>query len=220
MVACAATLLVLVDAGPQRAPVFLPLRRLHSPVEPVTSQQVHDSFRLTGAVWRPGDVVSRLTAIDIDRPTLPLSYDVIHDTAASRAFDISQSGVMTLTSNTSLLRGMTQVNVTVQAATSDPAGDTLMSNTTLTFELVDSINVGGLAWDCVDQQATVTENAPAATSVTRLTAHIDIADIYTGSDSVVMYHIVSGDPQHVFSIDALTVPTLCSVIQMSVICYH
>ena len=109
--------------------------------------------------------------------------------------------------------GVSQVKFKVQAAITDSTGTTLTSDTVLGFELVDSDDVGGLEWDCVVQQATVTENSPAGTSVTRLTAHRS-AD--TSDNSVIKYYIVSGDPQRVFSIDSLTVSDHCHSIQQPV----
>lgn len=158
------------------------------------------------AEWRAGDVLTRVSAVDIDEPTLPVSYHVIRDTPTSQVFDVTQqSGVMTLTSNTSLLtsllRDIREVNVTVQAAVTDDSGDTLRSNTVLTFELVDTEwSVGGLAWECSHQQASVIENALRVTSVTTLRA-------YSLSDelSIIKYYVVSGDSQRVFTIDTYTV---------------
>jgi len=203
-VCCVATLIVFIDSGRQRAPVFLPVTR-HAAV---TSQAV-DSLRLTAAVWRPGDVVAVVAAIDIDRPTTPVTYDVIHDTITSRAFDISQSGVVTLASNTSvltsLLSGARRVNVTVEASTSDSFGRTLTSSRVLTLELVETVWSTGLAWQCVgDQEATVTENSSRRTSVARLAASARSSL----DGAVVKYDIVSGDAQHVFSINSLTVSHL------------
>ena len=151
-----ATLLVLIDSARRRAPVFLPIRQAATD----TSQPV-DTLRLTGARWRAGDVVTRVTAIDLHQPSLPVSYYVIDDATTSAAFDISEStGVMTLTSpDASLLAGLRVLNVTVQAVITDHAGDTRTSSTVLSFEMIDSVwstsSVGGLAWDCVNEQATV-----------------------------------------------------------------
>ena len=185
--------MVLIDAGAQRAPVFLPV---------VASTSTSHSYRLTGAVWRPGDVISRVVAVDIDRPRLPVTYRIIDDSPTSSAFDISQSGVVTLASNTSRLRGLTDVNVTVQAAV---AGNSITSSKLLRFELIDwrgsssGSDVGGLWWQCVwPQYAAVMENSPRDTRVTRLTAH-------SADNDSLIYHIVNGDPQHAFSIDPITV---------------
>jgi len=194
-----ATLLVLIDSARRRAPVFLPIRQAATD----TSQPV-DTLRLTGARWRAGDVVTRVTAIDLHQPSLPVSYYVIDDATTSAAFDISEStGVMTLTSpDASLLAGLRVLNVTVQAVITDHAGDTRTSSTVLSFEMIDSVwstsSVGGLAWDCVNEQATVTENSARATSVATLRAR--------SSDAMpIVYYVVDGDAEHVFDINALTV---------------
>ena len=78
---------------------------------------------------------------------------------ASQVFDIStHTGLITLTSNTSLLRHI-RVNVTVQATITDNTGDTLTSDTLLSCEFVDAEwSVGGLAWECLHDHVTVTEN--------------------------------------------------------------
>jgi len=206
---CVATLLVLIDAGRRRAPVFLPV----APLTTDTSQWSRgaETWRLTLADWRAGDIVTRVSAVDIDEPTLPVSYHVIHDTPTSQVFDVTQqSGVIRLTSNTSLLtsllRDIRRVNVTVQAAITDGSGDTLTANTVLTFELVDNEwSVGGLAWECLHQQASVMENAARDTSVATLRAY----STYINTVSIIKYYIVSGDPQHVFSIDTYTVSRQC-----------
>ena len=90
---CTATLLVLIDAGKQRAPVFLPVRQTSSdhPHSPADSA----IYRVTATARRPGDTVGRVLAIDLDRPSVPVTYHVIRDTACDvtcRAFDVTQSG--------------------------------------------------------------------------------------------------------------------------------
>jgi len=190
---------VLIDAGRSSPPVFLPVH--------VTSRD-SDVYRLTSASRRPGDIVNRLVAIDVARPSLPVTYRVIRDAMTSRAFDVSQSGVMTLTSHaTSLLRAVTRVNVTVEATL---IGSSRTASTLVQFELVD--DVGGLAWECDDERtATVTENSSRATSVATLTAG--------GSVNHVSYQIISGDTQHAFSIDQTTVSlSVCQSVCHSCTC--
>jgi len=188
-----ATLLVLIDAGKQSAPVFLPVRQTSSdhPRSP-SPADTGDIYRVTAAARRPGDTVGRVLAIDLDRPSVPVTYRVIRDTVTSRAFDVTHfGGVMTLTSMTSLLRDVTHVNVTVQAVITD---SNRTASTLVQFELID--DVGGLAWECDVQQATVIENSARATSVATLKAR---------TDDDVTYHIVNGNRQHAFVIDQTTV---------------
>ena len=179
-----------------------------------------ETLRLTLAEWRAGDAVARVSAVDIDEPTLPVSYHVMHDTAASQVFDVTQhTGVITLTSNTSLLtsllRGITELNVTLQAAITDDIGDTLTSNTVLRFQLVDNEwSVGGLAWECLQQQVTVRENAARDTRVATLTAYNTQLNSVSEQLSIISYYIVDGDAQNVFSIDTLTVSSLCVTVTM------
>ena len=221
---CVATLLVLIDAAVNHRVVFLPAVTLpdsrYTQTQTTHTDSLNEHLLLTAAIYRPGDVLTRLTAIDWHQPAVPVSYRVIHDTEQSRAFDISQwSGLMTLTSNksllTSLLSHVTSVNVTVQAAINDSlSGHVVTASTVVRLQLVDAArcwsgsNVGGPVWDCVHQHVTVTENAPAATSLARLTARY--------GDDVVRYYIVSGDAQHVFSLDSTTVRRYCVTICLSV----
>lgn len=179
-----ATLLVLIDSASQPTVIFLPSAD--------TSRQL---IRLTAAESRPGDVVARVVAIDSLRPSLPVSYYMIHDTAA---FDIDhQSGCITLTSNTSSLTGMSLVNVTVRAHSTDYTGRSLTATTVVQFELVQS-NV--LLWNCEYQQARVTENSASGTTVATLTARHSL-------NTVISYHIVNGNTQNVFTINSITVST-------------
>ena len=68
------------------------------------SSQPISGLRLTGALRRPGDVVTKVAAIDQDQPSLAVTYSVVRDSVESWAFDVSAAtGVVTLASNTSLL---------------------------------------------------------------------------------------------------------------------
>jgi len=92
---------------------------------------------------------------------------------------------------TSLLRDVTHVNATAHAVISDSSGT---ASTLVQFELID--DVGGLAWECDVQQATVIENSARTTSVATLKAR---------TDCDVTYDIVNGNRQHAFIIDQTTV---------------
>ena len=93
---------------------------------------------------------------------------------------------------TSLLRDVTHVNATAQAVISDSSGT---ASTLVQFELID--DVGGLAWECDVQQATVIENSARATSVATLKAR---------TDCDVTYDIVNRHRRrHAFIIDQTTV---------------
>jgi len=201
-----ATLVVLIVAPRQPSPVFL--HHTHTTtISPSLPQRVAEMpLQVTGAVRRAGDVVYRLVAIDIDRPRLPVTYRLTHDTVQSRLFDVeTSSGVMTLTSNTSLLRGVMMsaggqevVNVTVEA---EMVGGHSKARTLVQFELVDDHVAEGLVWHCDNKQvASVTENSEAHhMSVATLTA-------WSSVDGAISYHIISSQPaQHVFNIDHYTV---------------
>ena len=110
-----------------------------------------------------------------------------------------------MTSNTSLLtsllRHITRANVTVQAAITDNIGDTLTSNTLLSFELVDTEwSVGGLAWEYLHDHVTVTENAARATHLATLRAYNTHMSSLSDDLPIIQYYIIDGDSQHVFTL--------------------
>jgi len=140
-VMCVAMLIVLIEAGRRRPPVFLPVvAHLHSSDTTINrtvtrttdsssevspsgqGSEVGDVIRVLGVLCRPGDRVARVAAVDLDEPRrTAVKYHIIRDSWASSAFDIdSFTGVLTLTTNETLLAvalaGVTSFNITLQAA--------------------------------------------------------------------------------------------------------